>query len=204
MKKPIIRDLGLREYLTVWNDMKQFTNQRSFESPDEFWLVEHPAVYTLGQAGKTEHIIHPTSIPVVQTDRGGQVTYHGPGQIIIYTLCDLKKMDFGVRAFVSAIENAIIKLLGEFDIQAQNRPDAPGVYIDQSKIAALGLRVRKGYTYHGLALNVDIDLCPYLNINPCGYAGMTVTRTHDHGIELSRQELAERLIDTLIDTFYLH
>ncbi len=202
MNRPLIRDLGIRDYLSVWNDMKGFTDQRSIDSQDEFWLLEHHAVYTQGQAGKSEHLVNLNDIPIVQTDRGGQITYHGPGQIIIYTLCNLKRIGLGVRGFVSAIEDAIINLLAEFEVEAHARRDAPGVYVGQSKIAALGLRVRKGFTYHGVALNVDMDLSPYKNINPCGYVGMQVTKTRDHGILVPQQELAEHLVRTLTHSIY--
>ncbi len=196
------RDLGCREYLPVWQEMREFTDVRNDDSNDELWLVEHPPVFTQGQAGKAEHFLKPSKIPVIHTDRGGQITYHGPGQIVIYTLCNLKRIGLGVRGFVNAIENAIIELLSDYNIAAQHRAEAPGVYIGGSKIAALGLRVRRGCTYHGLSLNVDMDLSPYTYINPCGYVGMEVTQTRDHGIDVSKDELAKLLLQKLVYKLY--
>jgi lipoyl(octanoyl) transferase len=156
--------------------MRLFTDNRQNETPDELWALEHPPVFTQGQAGKAEHLLTPGNIPVVQTDRGGQVTYHGPGQLVIYLLIDLKRRKLGVRQVVTLIENAIIEILAdEFGLQAQADPKAPGVYVDGRKIAALGLRVRKGCTFHGLSLNIDCDLEPFSRINPCGYEGLAVT-----------------------------
>ena len=172
----IIRELGLRSYQQVWNDMQLFTDQRSDSTEDELWLLQHPSVYTLGKNGKPEHILDSGHIPVVKSDRGGQVTYHGPGQVIVYTLLDLKRMHIGVRELVTRIENSVILLLADYDISANARKDAPGVYVDGRKIAALGLRVRKGRSFHGLALNVDMDLEPFARINPCGYEGLEVTQ----------------------------
>lgn len=200
--EPKFIDLGVKDYATVWEEMKSFTNLREKNANDQFWLVEHPPVYTQGQAGKPEHVLRDTDIPIVQTDRGGQVTYHGPGQIVIYTLCDLKRCGIGVRGFVDAIENAIIELLADYGVTAKNRADAPGVYVGDSKIAALGLRVRRGCSYHGLSLNVDMDLAPFENINPCGYAGLSVTRTVDHGIPYGRHELATQLYKKLLEQIY--
>ena len=172
----IIRELGLRPYQQVWHDMQLFTDQRSDSTEDELWLLQHPSVYTLGKNGKPEHILDSGHIPVVKSDRGGQVTYHGPGQVIVYTLLDLKRMRIGVRELVTRIENSVIQLLADYDISANARKDAPGVYVDGRKIAALGLRVRKGLSFHGLALNVDMDLEPFARINPCGYEGLEVTQ----------------------------
>ena len=172
----IIRELGLRPYQQVWHDMQLFTDQRSDSTEDELWLLQHPSVYTLGKNGKPEHILDSGHIPVVKSDRGGQVTYHGPGQVIVYTLLDLKRMHIGVRELVTRIENSVIQLLADYDISANARKDAPGVYVDGRKIAALGLRVRKGRSFHGLALNVDMDLEPFARINPCGYQGLEVTQ----------------------------
>ena len=172
----IIRELGLRPYQQVWHDMQLFTDQRSDSTEDELWLLQHPSVYTLGKNGKPEHILDSGHIPVVKSDRGGQVTYHGPGQVIVYTLLDLKRMHIGVRELVTRIENSVILLLADYDISANARKDAPGVYVDGRKIAALGLRVRKGRSFHGLALNVDMDLEPFARINPCGYEGLEVTQ----------------------------
>ena len=171
-----IRELGLQPYEPVWREMQQFTDRRVDSTPDEFWLLQHPPVYTLGKNGKPEHILDPREIPVVKTDRGGQVTYHGPGQIIVYTLLDLKRLNIGVRELVTCIENAVINLLGDYGISANARRQAPGVYVEGRKIAALGLRVRKGCSYHGLAMNVEMDLEPFSRINPCGYQGLEVTQ----------------------------
>ncbi len=202
MSDPVFRDLGKRDYSPVWRDMQDFTSKREPGMADEFWLVEHPPVYTQGQAGKPEHLLRDNGIPVVQTDRGGQITYHGPGQIVIYTLCDLKRAGKGVRGFVSALEDAIIGLLREYDVDSANRSDAPGVYVANSKIAALGLRVKKGCSYHGLSLNVDMDLSVFDAINPCGYEGLSVTQTRDQGIKASQSQLADQLYSQLIDNIY--
>ena len=172
----IVRELGLQPYQQVWQDMQTFTDQRSASTPDELWLVQHPPVYTLGKNARAEHVLDPGDIPVVKSDRGGQVTYHGPGQLVVYTLLDLNRMKIGVRELVSRIENSVIELLGEYGVRANARKDAPGVYVDDRKIAALGLRVRKGCSFHGLAFNVDMDLEPFSRINPCGYQGMEVTQ----------------------------
>ena len=172
----IVRELGLQPYLPVWQEMQRFTDQRNEATADECWLLQHPPVFTLGKNGKPEHIHDPGSIPVIQSDRGGQITYHGPGQIIVYTLLDLKRMNIGVRELVTCIENSVIGLLQDYAVDAGARKDAPGVYVDGRKIAALGLRVRKGCSFHGLALNVDMDLAPFSRINPCGYQGLEVTQ----------------------------
>ena len=172
----IVRELGLQPYLPVWQEMQRFTDQRNEATADECWLLQHPPVFTLGKNGKPEHIHDPGSIPVIQSDRGGQVTYHGPGQIFVYTLLDLKRMNIGVRELVTCIENSVIGLLQDYAVDAGARKDAPGVYVDGRKIAALGLRVRKGCSFHGLALNVDMDLAPFSRINPCGYQGLEVTQ----------------------------
>jgi lipoyl(octanoyl) transferase len=172
----IVRELGLQPYQQVWQDMQLFTDQRSESTADELWLLQHPPVYTLGKNGRPEHILDARHIPVIKSDRGGQVTYHGPGQLIVYTLLDLSRMQIGVRELVTRIENSVIKLLEDYDIRANARKDAPGVYVDGRKIAALGLRVRKGRSFHGLALNVDMDLEPFARINPCGYQGLEVTQ----------------------------
>jgi len=171
----VVRDLGLVEYQTTLRSMKEFTDARTSESADELWLLQHPRVFTQGQAGKAEHLLDPRDIPVVQADRGGQVTYHGPGQWVLYLMVDLRRHKLGVRGLVDLIESSIIQLLAEYGIEAAARPDAPGVYVAGDKIAALGLRVRKGCSYHGLALNVDLDLEPFQRINPCGHRGLQVT-----------------------------
>lgn len=172
-----IKDLGLQPYAKIWAAMREYTDQRDLNTSDALWLVEHPPVYTQGQAGKPEHILNPGDIPIIQTDRGGQVTYHGPGQLVIYFLLDLKRKQLSVRSLVCKIEQALIDMLADYHILAARREHAPGVYVDQTKIASLGLRVRKGCTYHGLALNVNMDLTPFTRINPCGYQGLLMTQT---------------------------
>ncbi|MEH6580983.1 MAG: lipoyl(octanoyl) transferase LipB [Halioglobus sp.] len=169
------RELGLVAYEPTLQAMKDLTDSRTDVSPDELWLLQHPRVFTQGQAGKAEHVLAPGDIPVIQVDRGGQVTYHGPGQWVLYLMVNLRRHKLGVRALVDLIEHSIVQLLAELGIAAAPRPDAPGVYVEGEKIAALGLRVRKGCSYHGLSLNVDMDLEPFQRINPCGYQGMQVT-----------------------------
>lgn len=173
--------------------MRRFTERRTAETPDELWLLEHPAVFTLGQAGRPEHLLAPGTIPVVRTDRGGQVTYHGPGQLVAYVLLDLRRRALGVRTLVRTLEATVIALLGSQGVVATLRPDAPGVYVDGRKVAALGLRVRRGCSYHGLALNVAMDLEPFRRIDPCGYPGLVVTQLADLGIGWSVSEAAEQL-----------
>jgi len=175
-KQLIIRQLGLQPYQPIWESMQAFTDERSGDTPDEIWVLEHEPVFTQGQAGKPEHLLHTVDIPVVQVDRGGQVTYHGPGQLIIYLLLDLRRNKLGVRDVVSLMEEGVISTLGSFGIDAYAKPDAPGVYVNEAKIASLGLRVRRGCTFHGLALNLNMNLEPFLRINPCGYAGMAMTQ----------------------------
>lgn len=177
-----VRHLGQIDYVPAWEAMQQFTNHRDQSMADEIWLLEHPPVFTQGQAGKAEHLLAPGNIPVIQVDRGGQVTYHGPGQLVAYLLIDLKRRKLGVRELVTAIETAIVAVLANYHISASPRKDAPGVYIQDSetdtpgaKIAQLGLRVRRGCSFHGLSLNIDMDMQPFLRINPCGHAGMEVT-----------------------------
>ena len=173
----IVRHLGIRPYLDTWQAMQSFTDRRDASTPDEIWLLQHEAVYTQGQAGKAEHLLHPTEIPVVQSDRGGQTTYHGPGQLIGYLLLDVRRKGLGVRQLVTAMEQAVIGVLAQANIQAAAKADAPGVYVNGAKIASLGLRIRRGCSFHGLALNVDLDLTPFTHINPCGYAGLAMTST---------------------------
>ncbi|MGB1109229.1 MAG: lipoyl(octanoyl) transferase LipB [Gammaproteobacteria bacterium] len=179
--------------------MQAFTAARDEDQLDEFWVVEHPPVFTQGRNGKPEHILNPGDIPVVPIDRGGQVTYHGPGQLVIYTLIDLGRRKLGIRALVTAIENAIIKLLNAYGIESHARVDAPGVYVGDAKIAALGLRVSRGKSFHGLSLNVDMDLAPFSRINPCGYADLKVTQTSGLGITANREELALQLCENLAE-----
>lgn len=189
----ITRDLGLQPYQATWVAMRRFTDARQPGTPSELWLLEHPPVFTQGQAGKPEHLIEPGDIPVVQTDRGGQVTYHGPGQLIVYVLVDLRDAGVGVRRLVSLIEQSIIELLQRRGVTAQGRNQAPGVYVADRKIASLGLRVRRGCSYHGLALNVSNDLAPFKRINPCGFPGLSVTRTIDLGITDEVESLGSEL-----------
>ncbi len=178
----IVRSLGRVEYVPTWRAMQAFTAQRTPDTADEIWLLEHPPVYTQGQAGKPEHLIAATDIPVVPIDRGGQITYHGPGQVVAYVLVDLRRRGYGIRELVARMEQAVIDLLAAQGVTASRLAGAPGVYVDGAKIAALGLRVKHGCTYHGLALNVDMDLGPFAAINPCGYAGMRVTQCRDLGL----------------------
>ncbi len=172
-------NLGQQDYQTSWQAMSDFTNQRTPDTIDQLWLVEHPPVFTQGQAGKAEHLLFPGDIPVVQTDRGGQVTYHGPGQLVAYPLLDLRRLNIGVRELVTRIEQTIVATLAHYGIESAAKPDAPGVYVNGDKIASLGLRVRRGCSFHGLALNVDMDLSPFGRINPCGYQGLAMTQIHD-------------------------
>jgi lipoyl(octanoyl) transferase len=174
-----LHHLGRVPYLDCWCAMQHFTDARTDATEDALWLVEHPPVFTQGQAGRAEHLLDPGDIPVVQTDRGGQVTYHGPGQLIAYVLVDLRRLKIGVRALVSALEGAVVDLLAGFGVAASARPDAPGVYVAGAKIASIGLRVRHGCSYHGIALNLDMDLAPFRRINPCGHAGLSMTRLAD-------------------------
>lgn len=192
-----VRNLGQCDYVPVWREMQAFTAARSENTADELWIVEHPPVFTMGLNAKTEHLLNPGDIPVINVDRGGQVTYHGPGQLVIYTLIDLQRRHLGVKELVRFIEQAIIHLLADYGIEAEGREDAPGVYVAGAKIAALGLRVKKGCTYHGLALNIDMDLAPFSRINPCGYADMAVTQTRDQGITAPLAELQDRLVEHL-------
>jgi lipoyl(octanoyl) transferase len=193
----ICRCLGRVDYAPTLAAMQAFTASRGPDTPDELWLLEHPPVFTLGQAGKREHVLADIGIPVVPIDRGGQVTYHGPGQVVVYLLLDLKRRGYGVRELVRRMEQAVIDLLAVHGIDGQRQDGAPGVYVDGAKIAALGLRVKGGCTYHGLALNVDLDLAPYRAINPCGYAGMAVTRLHDLGAGLSLEAAGEQMLQHL-------
>ena len=192
-----IRRLGLRGYEPTVQAMREFTDTRSPDTPDEFWLVEHPPVYTLGQNGRREHLLDAGDTPVVPTDRGGQVTWHGPGQIVLYTLVDLRRLGIGVRAMVTALETAVIDLLAGYGIAACARPDAPGVYVNGAKIAALGLRVRRGCAYHGVALNVDADLSAFSRIDPCGHRGLRVTRLADLGVSDGGDTVGNRLTTLL-------
>ncbi len=175
----VVKDLGRTLYQDVWQAMRDFTDQRTAASPNELWLTEHEPVFTQGQAGKPEHLLHTSEIPVVKTDRGGQITYHGPGQLVVYPLLDLKVLKLGVRDLVTAIETSVVECLKEYGIAAAAKPGAPGVYVDNKKIASLGLRVRKGCSYHGVAINVCANLEPFQQINPCGYQGLEMVNLND-------------------------
>ena len=195
---PVVRRLGTREYMPVWRDMQAFTTDRTRDAPDELWVVEHPPVYTLGIAARAAHLPrYENAIPIVRSDRGGQITYHGPGQVVVYTLVDLRRLGLGVRALVRRLEHAVIELLRDRDVQAAGREDAPGVYVGEAKVAALGLRIRNGCAYHGLSLNVDMDLSPFEAIDPCGYAGLQVTSTRTLGVAGSVSSIADALLEKL-------
>jgi lipoyl(octanoyl) transferase len=198
-----VRDLGRQPYEPVWRAMQRFTDARTDATPDELWLVEHDPVFTLGQAGKPEHVLMPGDIPVLHVDRGGQVTYHGPGQLVAYPLLDLKRLKVGVREYVDRIEQAVIDTLADWNIDAQRREGAPGVYVNGAKVAALGIRVRRGCTYHGLAFNIAMDLEPFLRINPCGYAGLQVTSVADLGGPSGIDAVKPRLVEHLAVQFHL-
>ncbi len=196
--RPVIKNLGLTDYEPVWQSMKQFTMQRDAETVDELWVTEHFPVYTQGLNGRKENLLATSDIPVVQVDRGGQVTYHGPGQLVIYCLLDINRLNIGIRQLVSNIEISIINLLKDYQLEAYAKRDAPGVYIGQAKIAALGLRIRKGYCYHGLSFNMDMDLTPFSGINPCGFKGLKVTHLADHIQNFSTEQVTEQLCSHLI------
>jgi lipoyl(octanoyl) transferase len=194
----LVRTLGLVDYEKTWDAMRHFTATRTPDTADELWLLQHPPVYTLGLAGRSEHLPQrDNGIPVVKTDRGGQVTYHGPGQIVIYTLLDLQRMGIGVKALVRRLEHAVIDLLAEYGVVAAGRENAPGVYVGEAKIAALGLRIRRGCSYHGLAFNVDMDLAPFADIDPCGCAGLQITQARNLGIGDSIETLGGKLLAAL-------
>jgi lipoyl(octanoyl) transferase len=192
-----IRQLGVADYESTWRAMQTFTAQRNAETGDEIWLLQHPPVYTQGLAGKPEHLLQTTAIPVVKTDRGGQITYHGPGQIVAYVLVDLKRKGIGVKELVRRIEQSILDLLRSYGVDGERKAGAPGVYVKCARIAALGLRVKSGCSYHGLALNVAMDLRPYETINPCGYAGMQVTDLSALGVRASMEDVMSRLAQHL-------
>jgi lipoyl(octanoyl) transferase len=191
------RSLGLVAYEPAWRAMQAFNQARAPRTPDELWLVEHPPVFTLGLAGRREHVLDAGEIPVVATDRGGQVTYHGPGQAIAYVLLDLRRNGLGVKELVRRIEGAVIDILGEYGIEGARRAGMPGVYVNEAKIAAIGLRIARGCSYHGVALNVDADLAPFARIDPCGYPGLASTRLADHGVRDSIHEVQQRLAASL-------
>jgi lipoyl(octanoyl) transferase len=189
-----LRQLGRRDYRETWEAMRAFTAARDAATPDEIWVVEHPPVYTQGVAGRPEHVLDAGDIPLVTSDRGGQVTYHGPGQLLLYTLLDLRRLELGVKALVQILQQAAIATLAQYGIAAGERPDAPGVYVGEAKIASLGLRVRQSGCYHGLSLNVDMDLSPFARINPCGYPGLPMTQLADFGVQAAYHEPAAPMI----------
>ena len=190
--------LGSSDYQRTWQAMKDYTHRRDADTPDQLWITEHAPVFTQGLNGKAEHVLDNGDIPVLQVDRGGQVTYHGPGQLVIYCLLDLNRLDLGVRALVSRLENSVIDWLREHGVSAKARADAPGVYVDEAKIAALGLRIRKGCCYHGLSFNVDMELEPFSRINPCGYRDLAVTQLRDLGINLGFEQVSTELAEIII------
>ena len=193
----MVRYLGQVDYEQTWHDMQRFTDERTDASADELWVLQHPPVYTLGKNAKPEHVLNPRTIPLINVDRGGQVTYHGPGQIVIYTLLDLNRLKIGVRELVTILESTIVELLGGYGIEASARRDAPGVYVDGAKIAALGLRVRRGCSFHGLAFNIDMDLEPFTCINPCGYEGLDVTQLKDLVEDIDIETIVDDLLRRL-------
>ena len=201
MNKVLIRQFGLQEYQGVYESMVEFTNRRTPATADEIWRLEHEPVFTLGLAGRTEHLLDPGAIPVHKVDRGGQVTYHGPGQLVVYLLLDLKRLGISIKKYVNLLEQAVIDFLATIDLDAQRRRGMPGVYLDAGKIAALGVRVRKGCCYHGLALNVRMDLSPFRRINPCGYPGLEVTQLADRGVDLTVDETLEKFLPCLLEQF---
>lgn len=188
------RYLGRQDYVPLWRKMQAFTDERDESTPDEIWFCEHPPVFTLGLNASEEHLLAPGDIPVVQIDRGGQVTFHGPGQLMVYPLIDIRRAKIGVRKLVTALEQSVVDLATEHDVAAAARPDAPGVYVDGDKLASVGLRIRRGSSFHGMALNVDVDLEPFTRINPCGYAELEMTDLQRLGIELQLEETSEKLL----------
>lgn len=192
-KKIHIKKLGTCDYLSVWQQMKLFTENRDASTPDEIWIVEHPPVFTQGQAGKPEHILNPKDIPVVQTDRGGQVTYHGPGQLVVYPLIDIRRKKMGVKKFVEILENSVIDLLSEYHIKANVKEDAPGVYVGNKKICSIGLKIKKGCSYHGIAFNINMDLEPFSRINPCGFSQLKMTQLSEHVPNIQISDVDEKL-----------
>ncbi|TVQ28486.1 MAG: lipoyl(octanoyl) transferase LipB [Wenzhouxiangella sp.] len=199
-----IQHLGRRPYLPVWEAMRDFTDARDESTPDELWLVEHDPVFTQGLAGKAEHVLNPGAIPVVQTDRGGQVTYHGPGQIVAYPLLDLDRRGLGVRCLVDRLEQSVIDVLADLGQPGERRDGAPGVYVAGAKIASIGLKVRRGRSYHGLSFNIDMDLTPFAMINPCGFAGLAMTRLVDLVPSISVAEARQRLVTAICTRLGYH
>ncbi|KJV08117.1 lipoyl(octanoyl) transferase LipB [Methylocucumis oryzae] len=192
-----IKQLGRQDYLTIWRQMQAFTEQRQATTNDECWIVEHNPVYTLGLAGKREHLLATTEIPVINTDRGGQITYHGPGQAVVYTLLDIKRHGLTIRQLVSLLEQAMLAVLADYGIMAYARPEAPGVYVESKKIGAIGLRIKNHCSYHGLSLNNCMDLTPFSGINPCGYAGLQTTQLADLGVDIDTNQLATHIVQAI-------
>ncbi len=201
--QPVVRWLGRVEYEPTWRAMQTFTNERDASTPDQIWFLEHPPVFTLGMNAAPEHLLAPGEIPVVQIDRGGQVTYHGPGQLVVYPLIDVRRAGLGVRQMVMALESAVIDLLASWNIEAVAKREAPGVYVKGRKVASIGLRIRRGSSYHGLAFNVAMDLQPFQRINPCGYRGLEVTDVRSLGVNASVQEVADALSPRLLASLQL-
>lgn len=185
---------GRQEYIPLWREMQAFTDTRDENTPDEIWFVEHPPVFTMGLNASEEHLLAPGDIPVVQIDRGGQVTFHGPGQLMIYPLIDLRRANMGIRDLVTALEQSVVDLTAEYDIEAEARPEAPGVYVNGDKLASVGLRIRRGSSFHGMALNVEVELEPFTRINPCGYADLKMTDLRRLGIDLQLDTAAEKFL----------
>ena len=201
MQKLIIKQLGLVDYVTTWRRMQAFTNTRNFETIDELWLLEHPPVFTQGQAGKAEHVIKPSNIPIVQSDRGGQVTYHGPGQLVAYTLFDLNRLKISIRKLICKLEQSVISVLADYGIESQGKRAAPGIYVNDGKICSIGLRIKRGYAYHGLAFNIDMDLQPFTCINPCGFQGLKITQLADFIHNPDKTRIQEQLVTYLSQNF---
>jgi lipoyl(octanoyl) transferase len=197
----LIRKLGIKPYEQVWNEMKKFTVERNADTPDELWILEHPAVYTEGQASKPEHILNPQNIPIVKSDRGGQVTYHGPGQLIAYVLMDLSRKKIGIKALVANLEQVLIDMLKTYNIDAERREKAPGVYVGEQKIASIGLRVKNGCTYHGIALNVALDLEPFHGINPCGFKALEMAQIQDFYPLANINDASQKFIEHFLKIF---
>lgn len=193
----IIRNLGLQPYETIWRAMQQFTQERTEETPDEIWVLEHLPVYTLGLNGKPEHLLNPGLIPIIKSDRGGQVTYHGPGQLVVYTLLDIKRLKLGIRQLVTLLEQSMIAALAQFGLAAVAKPEAPGVYVNNKKIGSIGIRIKNNASYHGISLNNNMDLIPFDHINTCGFRDLQVTQLADFGVSVSTTELAIPVVQAI-------
>ncbi len=202
-RSPVLKWLGRVDYEPTWRAMQTLTDTRGSEARDEIWFLEHPPVFTLGMNAAREHVLAPGDIPVVQIDRGGQVTYHGPGQLVVYPLFDVRRLGIGVRQLVIALENAVIALVAEWDIVAKGKREAPGIYVDDRKLASIGLRIRRGCSYHGLAFNIAMDLEPFRRINPCGFRGLEVVDLRTLGVEADVQSVAQRLAPHLLNALEL-